>query len=198
MFLFFLKLLGKAALTLAFLGAAAGIISASGCGDYLPSDHGHPDVPDPDTPVITQEFTVFYGPDISFTPDSTGTLTLPAEGNVLFEVAGTDDYTVKVVSNINDSTETGSVAYYYLADGRIGLFSNDDYTEQFIKYLSAPNFFYIDCAPGAYDLETLLKAMYATDNITLFVPEGLEHPYKLIVSSAEGEEIVIQLTQSQQ
>ena len=71
-------------------------------------------------------------------------------------------------------------------------------TEQFIKYLSVPNFFYIDCAPGAYDLETLLKTMYDTDNITLFVPEGLAHPYKLIVSSAEGEEIVIQLTQSQQ
>lgn len=196
MFLF--KLFKKAAFALILLGAAAGIISASGCGNYVPQEPEPPDVQDPDTPIVTEEFTVFYGPDISFTSDNIGTLTLPAEGNVLFEVAGTDGYTVKVVSNIDDSLETGAVAYYYLVDGRIGLFPNDDYTEQFIKYLSAPNFFYIDCEPGGYDLESLLKTMYNAGTVTLRVPEDLEYPYKLVVTSDEGEEIIIQLTQSQQ
>ena len=38
--MFLLKLFGKAALALALLGAAAGIIAASGCGSYVPHEPG--------------------------------------------------------------------------------------------------------------------------------------------------------------
>ena len=38
--MFLLKLFGKAALALALLGAAAGIIAASGCGSYIPHEPG--------------------------------------------------------------------------------------------------------------------------------------------------------------
>ena len=50
--MFLLKLFGKAALALALLGAAAGIIAASGCGSYIPHEPGT-DTPG-DTPGIEQ------------------------------------------------------------------------------------------------------------------------------------------------
>ena len=151
---------------------------------------------DDDKPIVSSDFAVNYGVDVSFTHDNVGELIIPAEGNVLFEVVGTPDYTVKVVSNIDDTLETGAASYYYLVDGKIGLFPNDDYTAEFIKYLSAPNFFYIDCGQGSYDLETLLKRMYGAESVTLRIPDGLEYPYKMIVTSAEGEEITILIKQA--
>ena len=63
--MFLLKLFGKAALALALLGAAAGIIAASGCGSYVPHEPGtgtpgdtpgieqpgeNPDTEEPDNP----------------------------------------------------------------------------------------------------------------------------------------------------
>lgn len=143
-------------LAVAVVGVLAWVITSSVSTSEKPVEPDTPVVPD--EPVVDDEFIVYYGPDVSFTSDSVGTLTLPAEGNVLFEVSGTDDYTVKVVSNIEENGTAGTVAYYYLVDGRLALFSNDDYTEQFIKDLSAPNFFYIDCGSGSFDLETLLTA----------------------------------------
>lgn len=180
-------------LAVAVVGVLAWVITSSVSTSEKPVEPDTPVVPD--EPVVDDEFIVYYGPDVSFTSDSVGTLTLPAEGNVLFEVSGTDDYTVKVVSNIEENGTAGTVAYYYLVDGRLALFSNDDYTEQFIKDLSAPNFFYIDCGSGSFDLETLLTAMHGAESVTLHIPEDLEYPYKLIVTSAEGEEITILLTQ---
>lgn len=50
--MFLLKLFGKAAIALALLGAATGIIAASGCGSYIPHEPGT-DTPG-DTPGIEE------------------------------------------------------------------------------------------------------------------------------------------------
>lgn len=163
-----------------------------------------PDIPDtPDNPDDWHEvpdsegeFTVLYGAEMTFTPESTAQLLLPQQGSVLFQVTGTSAYTIKVVSNIDDG-QGGSRSYYYMVDGKLGLFSNDDYTEQFIKSLSASSFFFIEVQePGYYDLENVLSRIYSTDNIQLTVPEDLQYPYKMVVTSAEGEQIIIELGQS--
>ena len=48
--MFLLKLFGRAALTLALLGATAGIIAAGGCGKYVPHEPEQPGITDPNTP----------------------------------------------------------------------------------------------------------------------------------------------------
>ena len=48
--MFLLKLFGRAALTLALLGATAGIIAAGGCGKYVPHEPEQPGITDPETP----------------------------------------------------------------------------------------------------------------------------------------------------
>lgn len=158
-----------------------------------------PDTPDDDwneVPDSEGEFTVLYGAEMTFTPESTAQLLLPQQGSVLFQVTGTSAYTVKVVSNIDDG-QGGSRPYYYMVDDKLGLFSNDDYTEQFIKSLSASSFFFIEVQePGYYDLENVLSRIYGTDNIVLTVPEDLQYPYKMVVTSAEGEQIIIELGQT--
>lgn len=180
-------------LAVAVVGVLAWVITSS---VKAPKESVEPDTPViPDEPVVDEQFIVYYGPDVSYTSDSEGTLTLPADGNVLFQVAGTDDYTVKVVANIEDDPNASEVPYYYFWGGRIGRFYDDDYTEQFIKSLSAPNFFYIDCNSGSYELEALLERYTGSEITSLRVPDGLEYPYKLIVTSAEGEEITILLNQ---
>ena len=75
--MFLLKLFGKAALALALLGAAAGIIAASGCGSYVPHEPGT-DTPG-DTPCIEQPGE---NPDTE-EPDNPGTEEPeePTEGN---------------------------------------------------------------------------------------------------------------------
>ena len=180
-------------LAAAAVGVLAWVITSSVSTSENPVEPDTPVVPDES--VVDDEFIVYYGPDVSYTSDSVGNLTLPVESNVLFEVSGTDNYTVKVVSNIEENGTAGTVAYYYLVDGRIGLFSNDDYTEYFITSLSAPNFFYIDCSSLIFDLETLLTTMYDAQTVTMYVPDGLEYPYQLIVTSADGKVITILLNQ---
>ena len=46
--MFLLKILAKAAISLALLSAAVGIISASGCGSYIPHEPETPDIEQPD------------------------------------------------------------------------------------------------------------------------------------------------------
>ncbi len=48
--MFLLKLLGRAALTLALLGATAVVIAAGGCGSYIPHEPDRPGITDPETP----------------------------------------------------------------------------------------------------------------------------------------------------
>lgn len=180
-------------LAAAVVGVLAWVITSSG---NTPEEPVEPDTPVvPDEPVVEEQFIVYYEPDVFYTSDSVGTLTLPAEGNVLFQVVGTDEYTVKVVANIEDDPAASEVPYYYLWGGRIGRFYDDDYTDQFIKSLSAPNFFYIDCSSGSYELEALLESYTGSEITSLRVPDGLEYPYQLIVTSAEGEVITILLNQ---
>ena len=177
-------------LAVAIVGVLAWVITSS------VSIHENPVESDtPDEPVTDDEFIVYYGSEVSYTSDSIGTLTLPAEGNVLFQVVGTDEYTVKVVANIEDDPNASEIPYYYLWGGRIGRFYDDDYTEQFIKNLSAPNFFYIDCSSGNYELEALLESYIGSEITSLRVPDDLEYPYQLIVTSAEGEVITILVNQ---
>ena len=163
-------------------------------GDRSSDIPGNPsDVPD--VPDSSGEFTVMYGTEMTFTPESMGQLMLPQEGNVLFQVTGTSKYNVKVISNLDDG-QGDSRPYFYYVDDKLALFSNDDYTAEFIEELSATNFFYIDChEAGYYDLETVLGRMHGTDNIELHVPADMQYPYKMVITSAEGEEIIIELGQ---
>lgn len=157
-----------------------------------------PDVPDDewqDVPDSSGEFTVMYGTEMTFTPESMGQLMLPQEGNVLFQITGTSKYNVKVISNLDDG-QGDSRPYFYYVDDKLALFSNDDYTAEFIEEFSATNFFYIDChEAGYYSLESVLGRMHGTDNIELHVPADMQYPYKMVITSAKGEEIIIELGQ---
>ena len=53
--MFLLKLFAKAAISLALLGAAVGIISASGCGSYVPGEHDIIDMTKPANPEDPDE-----------------------------------------------------------------------------------------------------------------------------------------------
>lgn len=180
-------------LAAAAVGVLAWVITSSVSTSENPVEPDTPVVPDES--VVDEQFIVYYGSEVSYTSDSVGTLTLPAEGNVLFQVVGTDEYTVKVVANIEDDPNASEIPYYYLWGGRIGRFYDDDYTEQFIKNLSAPNFFYIDCSSGNYELEALLESYTGSEITSLCVPDDLEYPYQIIVTSAEGEVITILVNQ---
>lgn len=122
-------------------------------------------------------------------------LVLPAEGEVVFGVSGTGSYTVRIVSNIRD-TDGGLLINHYIIDGGAYMFSADDYTSDFLIELHE-GYFVMECTPGCYGLETLLCRKWNASSVTFDEPVTEEYLYKMIITSAEGEEIVVLLVQEE-
>lgn len=142
-----------------------------------------------------QVYTVsFNGGSHSAASGETG-LVLPADGEVVFGVSGTESYTVRIVSNIHD-TDGGLLINYYIIDGGAYMFSADDYTSDFLIELH-DGYFVIECTPGYYGLETLLCRKWNASSVTFDEPVTEEYHYKMIITSAEGEEIVVLLVQEE-
>lgn len=163
-------------------------------GDFRKKPDTPPVTDDP--PVVTDKFAVtFNGNTYEYGQDDEISLILPDSGQVKFDVAGTESYTVKVVTNINDGGS--SPRYYYYVDGQLCVFPADDYTTEFIKSENVhDSYFTIESTPGYYDLTTLLKRMYNTDNVTFNKEITAVYPYKLQIKSANGEVIEILLSQA--
>lgn len=124
-------------------------------------------------------------------------MTLPVNGQMRIDVSGTDSYTVKVGSSYFVD-EGGALELIYTVDGENYLPMADDYTDEFIKASNLyDSYFVIDCTPGYYDYHTLLCRHWNSDNVQFLDELTHEYPYKMTITSAEGEEIVIQLNQAQ-
>lgn len=150
-----------------------------------------PDTPEPSDPPFEED-----GYSVAFDDSENGILevTLPASGEVRFNVSGTKSYTVEVVSNIND--KDGSVLLnYYTINGSVCIFAADDYTDDFMLN-EYEGYFIIACEPGYYDLETLLCRKHGVGDISFYRPVTDEYIYKMIITSAEGEEFIVLLNQA--
>lgn len=87
--MFLLKLFAKAAISLALLGAAVGIISASGCGNYVPHEPETPDIEQPDeNPGTEPEEPDTEEPEESNYVNTSLTICDTVSGAYYFEYAG--------------------------------------------------------------------------------------------------------------
>lgn len=87
--MFLLKLFAKAAISLALLGAAVGIISASGCGSYVPHEPETPDIEQPDeNPGTEPEEPDTEEPEESNYVNTSLTICDTVSGTYYFEYAG--------------------------------------------------------------------------------------------------------------
>lgn len=87
--MFLLKLFAKAAISLALLGAAVGIISASGCGSYVPHEPETPDIEQPDeNPGTEPEEPDTEEPEENNYVNTSLTICDTVSGTYYFEYAG--------------------------------------------------------------------------------------------------------------
>lgn len=173
---------------IAAIAAVAGLLAWLIASEM--QDNGQGDVQDKES-----GFTVSFGGN-SYSPDD-GEIgaVLPSDGQVRFDVTGTESYTVKVLSSITD--RDGAVLLnYYIIDGGNYLFSADDYTDEFISEDDLhDDHFVIECTPGRYDLKTLLCRKWNAADVAFVRPVTDKYPYRMVITSADGEEIVVLLVQ---
>lgn len=151
-----------------------------------------PDTSGPSDPPFEES-----GYSVAFDDSENGILevTLPASGEVRFNVSGTESYTVEIVSNIRDMDDDSVLLNYYIINGDVCIFAGDDYTDDFMLN-EYDGYFVIACEPGYYELETLLCRKYGVGNVSFYRPVTDEYIYKMIITSAEGEEFTVLLNQA--
>lgn len=151
----------------------------------------------PDTPELSDPPFEEDGYSVAFDDSENGILevTLPASGEVRFNVSGTESYTVKIVSNIRDMDEDSVLLNYYTINDGVFVFAGDNYTDDFMLN-EYDGYFIIACEPGYYDLETLLCRKHGVGDISFYRPVTDEYIFKMIITSAEGEEFIVLLNQA--
>lgn len=157
-----------------------------------------PAVPD-NPPEEPAEFTVTYDGTDYTVSDEDIKITLPESGQARFTVSGAESYTVKVISELyNSDTDTG---VYAELDGKTPIILNGkDLTSEFIiTEMPQDGYFTITCAPDYYDLLTLLKRRYNSDDVVIYNDNNSDmiYPYIMQITSSDGEVIEMQLRQEQ-
>lgn len=181
--------------TLALIGLLAWLI-ISVTPDNVPVDEVVTDEEpsENDGQTVQNTFKVSFDGNDYFADDVTE-LILPSSGEVRFDIEGAESYTVEVVSNIHD-IENAVLLNYYIIDGGAYLFAADDYTDEFISESNLHNdYFVIECTPDYYDLETLLCRKWNVASVSFAEPVTDEYLYRMTITSADGEEIVVLLNQ---
>lgn len=138
------------------------------------------------------EFMVTYNGSEYVVGDEEYLAVLPSDGQALFSVSGTDSYTVNITCSYVASF--GSLDFYYTINGGTYLPMVDDYTDEFVMDIGSDSFI-ITCTSGYYDYETLLMRKWNVSEVVM-VGNVPEYPYKMVITSADGNEITILLKQA--
>lgn len=204
-----LSIIFSAAIIIGLAFACVSMIACSGCGGYVAHNPDSPQLgaggadedPDGEDPDAGEgdepgdgestEFKITYNY-TEFVVGEENYVVLPSSGTSgVFAASGTDSITIKIISSYEITSAT--LDFYYRINGGAYLPTVDDYTEDF-EIVLLETTFYISCSDGLYDYETLLKRKWGVDEVTI-VGTVPEYPYKMIITSAEGEEITIYLKQ---
>ena len=115
---------------------------------------------------------------------SANILILPPEGEVRFEVKGVKSYTAEVVPNSNLN---------YSVDGKTYNFADEEITGAFISEKNVfTSCFVIANAANDFHIKSVLSWVWGRADIVIN-DELPEYPYRLVVTSADGERIEVSL-----
>jgi hypothetical protein len=135
--------------------------------------------------VINPTFKIVVN-DENFTGED-NTLSLPESGQVRFEVKNGGKCTVKVVPNVTSNSD-----FTYKADGVVcSFFETGELTSAFFSGSNIfGDYFVLNCG-GDYSLKTVLTKV--KNGAEIEVDGDFEYPYRLLITSENGDVIGIAL-----
>ena len=139
------------------------------------------------TDIFKPTFRVEYGENV-YKTDTENILDVPLSGQARFGIKNCESCTIKVLPDVTAETD-----FTFTVNGQEKKYSEvEDLTAAFIRKNNVYGDYFIIDFDENYAVESVLSRVYETNNVEVG-ERTVTYPYKIVVTSSEGEKIEISL-----